>query len=159
MFSEQEMAAGAKAAKVDALERILDELLTPAREGFESEAPKAEESSTRALFRRKVLNGDMDDKEIELEVAQAPMGVEIMAPPGMEDMSSQIQNMFSNLGSGKTNKRKFKVKDALKVAQDEEANNHVSYTHMTLPTIRNVLINGVAVVLNKHYTIERHHFE
>jgi ATP-dependent HslUV protease ATP-binding subunit HslU len=143
MFREQEMAAVAERAKEAAIERILDALLTPAREGFESEAPKAEESSTRVLFRKKVLNGDMDDKEIELEVAQSPVGVEIMAPPGMEDMSSQIQNMFSNLGSGKTNKRKFKVKDALKVVQDEEANNLLNMDEIKVRAVEAVEQNGI----------------
>ena len=143
MFREQEVAAVAERAKNAALERILDALLTPARDGFENEASQPEESSTRVLFRKKVLNGDMDDKEIEIDVAQSQAGIEIMAPPGMEDMSSQIQNMFSNLGSGKTNKRKLKVKDALKIAQDEEAQNLLNMDDIKARAIEAVEQNGI----------------
>jgi len=143
MFREQEVAAVAERAKEAALERILDALLTPARDGFSSEAEKPEENSTRTLFRKKVLNGDMDDKEIEMDVAQAQVGVEIMAPPGMEDMSSQIQNMFSNLGAGKTNKRKLKVKDALKIAQDEEAHNLLNMDDIKSRAVEAVEQNGI----------------
>ncbi|MEY8203567.1 MAG: ATP-dependent protease ATPase subunit HslU [Bermanella sp.] len=144
MFREQEVACVAERAKDAALERILDALLTPARDGFESEASKPEESSTRTLFRKKVLKGDMDDKEIEIDVAQSQVGIEIMAPPGMEDMSSQIQNMFSSMGgAGKTNKRKLKVKEALKIAQDEEAQNLLNMDDIKARAVEAVEQNGI----------------
>jgi ATP-dependent HslUV protease ATP-binding subunit HslU len=143
MFREQEVEAVAERAKENALERILDALLTPARDGFQSEAAKPAENSTRALFRKKVLNGDMDDKEIEIDVAQSQAGIEIMAPPGMEDMSSQIQNMFSSMGSGKTNKRKLKVKEALKIAQDEEASNLLNMDDIKARAVEAVEQNGI----------------
>jgi len=146
MLREQEMDAVAERAKDAAVERILDCLLAPARPGFGEVAEKAEESSTRTLFRKKVLNGDMDDKEIEIEVAAPQVGVEIMAPPGMEDMTSQIQNMFSSLGGGKTNKRKMKVKDALKQAQDEEAGNMVNMEELKAKAVEAVEQNGIVFI-------------
>jgi len=146
MLREQEMDAVAERAKDAAVERILDCLLAPARPGFGEVAEKAEESSTRTLFRKKVLNGDMDDKEIEIEVAAPQVGVEIMAPPGMEDMTSQIQNMFSSLGGGKTNKRKMKVKDALKQAQDEEAGNMVNMEELKAKAVEVVEQNGIVFI-------------
>ncbi len=146
MLREQEMDAVAERAKDAAVERILDCLLAPARPGFGEVAEKAEESSTRTLFRKKVLNGDMDDKEIEIEVAAPQVGVEIMAPPGMEDMTSQIQNMFSSLGGGKTNKRKMKVKDALKQAQDEEAGKMVNMDELKAKAVEAVEQNGIVFI-------------
>lgn len=99
-------------------ERILDALLPPAR-SFEDEA--REDSSTRQLFRKKLREGDLDEKEIEIDVASQPMGVEIMAPPGMEDMTSQLQNMFSNMGGDRKKAKKMTVKAAFKQIQEEEA--------------------------------------
>lgn len=98
-------------------ERVLDILLPRAEQGTLSES----ESSTRQKFRKKLREGDLDEKEIELDVAASSVGVEIMAPPGMEEMTSQLQNMFQNLNTGKTRSRKMKVRDALKVLQEEEA--------------------------------------
>ena len=143
MLREQEVSAVAERAKEAAVERILDSLLTPARSGFETAPEKPEESSTRALFRKKVLNGDMDDKEIEIDVAAQQVGVEIMAPPGMEDMTNQIQNMFSSMGSSKSNKRKMKVKDALKLVQDEEAHDMVNIDDIKAQTVEMVEQNGI----------------
>src|SRR5690606_7062227 len=97
-------------AEIAAEERILDILLPPARNG---EAEKSE-SSTRQVFRKKLREGELDDKEIEVEVAAIPVGVEIMAPPGMEDMTSQLQSMFSSLSPGRSKKIKTTVKQALK---------------------------------------------
>ncbi|MGZ5009245.1 MAG: AAA family ATPase, partial [Methylobacter sp.] len=98
-------------------ERILDILLPRANAGMLSDT----EESTRQKMRKKLREGDLDDREIEIDVHLAPMGVEIMAPPGMEEMTSQLQGMFQNLGSGKTRSRKMKINKALKVLQDEEA--------------------------------------
>ncbi|MFZ2407116.1 MAG: AAA family ATPase, partial [Methylobacter sp.] len=91
-------------------DRILDILLPRANGGMLSDT----EESTRQKMRKKLREGDLDDKEIEIDVHLAPMGVEIMAPPGMEEMTSQLQGMFQNLGSSKTRSRKMKIKKALK---------------------------------------------
>ena len=85
----------------------------------------------------------MDDKEIEIDVAAQQVGVEIMAPPGMEDMTNQIQNMFSSMGSSKSNKRKMKVKDALKLVQDEEAHDMVNIDDIKAQTVEMVEQNGI----------------
>ncbi len=146
MLREQEMEAVEERAKSAAVERVLDVLLTPARNEFESQADKPEDSATRVLFRKKVINGDMDDKEIEIDVQAPQVGVEIMAPPGMEDMTSQIQNMFSNLGAGKSNKRKMKVKDALKVIQDEEAHNMINVDDIKAKAVEAVEQNGIVFI-------------
>lgn len=146
MLREQEMEACEEHAKNAAIERVLDVLLTPARNDSESQADKPEDSATRVLFRKKVINGEMDDKEIEIDVTAPQVGVEIMAPPGMEDMTSQIQNMFSNLGQGKSNKRKMKVKDALKVIQDEEAHNMINMDELKAKAVEAVEQNGIVFI-------------
>ncbi|ATF09546.1 HslU--HslV peptidase ATPase subunit [Candidatus Enterovibrio altilux] len=103
-------------------ERILDVLLPPVRDAWgQSEEPKTD-SSTRQNFRKKIRECQLDDKEIEIVLSAPQMSIEIMAPPGMEEMTSQLQNMFQNLGGGGTaKKRKMKLKDALKAATEEEA--------------------------------------
>ena len=98
-------------------EKVLDLLLPKPENGTLSET----EASTRQKMRKKLREGDLNDKEIEIDVASPTMGVEIMAPPGMEEMTSQLQGMFQNLGSGRTKSRKLKIKDALKLLQEEEA--------------------------------------
>ena len=97
-------------------ERVLDALLPPAR-GQEADR----DSSTRQIFRKKLREGQLDEKEIDVEVFVGGVGVEIMAPPGMEELTSQVQNMFSNLSTNKKKTRKLKVRDALKQLIDEEA--------------------------------------
>ena len=97
-------------------DRILDALLPePRGVGFGAEEPGSNggDSSTRQLFRKRLREGELDDKEIDIEVDTTPIGVEIMAPPGMEEMTSQLQNMFSSLGTGKKRSMRLKVKDAL----------------------------------------------
>ena len=114
-------------AEEAAEDRILDVLLPPARSAGsgwgaqQEEAPTEEERKSRQVFRKKLREGQLDDKEIEIDLATPQMGVEIMAPPGMEEMTSQLQNMFQNMGSDKTKKRKMKIKDAFKQLVDEEA--------------------------------------
>src|SRR5574343_420185 len=97
--------------------RVLDILLPRAEGGMLSET----EESTRQKMRKKLREGDLNEKEIQIDVAAPSVGVEIMAPPGMEEMTSQLQGMFQNLNSGRTKARKVKIKDALKVLQEEEA--------------------------------------
>ncbi len=114
---EQEMLKVRNRAEDAAEERILDALLPPAR--GQSEA--TEESSTRQIFRKKLRQRELDEKEIEIEVNATPMGVDIMAPPGMEEMTSQLQNMFSNMASKRTSVQKMTVKAAMKKLADDEA--------------------------------------
>ncbi|MDI1278303.1 ATP-dependent protease ATPase subunit HslU [Methylobacter sp.] len=120
-------------------DRILDILLPRANGGMLSET----EESTRQKMRKKLREGDLDDKEIEIDVRLAPMGVEIMAPPGMEEMTSQLQGMFQNLGSGKTRSRKMKINKALKVLQDEEASKLVNEDDIRLRAVESVEQNGI----------------
>ena len=125
MTREDEMAKVRYRAEDAAEERILDALLPrPGRTvGFagESAEPPADDSDTRQKFRKMLREGKLDDKEIEVELQAMPVGVEIMAPPGMEEMTSQLQGMFANLGGNRTQARKLKVKDALRQLTDEEA--------------------------------------
>ncbi|WP_026957625.1 HslU--HslV peptidase ATPase subunit [Aliagarivorans taiwanensis] len=118
---EQEMEKFRFRAEDQAEERILDALLPPARNNF-GEEERQEESSTRQTFRKKLREGKLDDKEIEVDIAQPQVGVEIMAPPGMEEMTNQLQGMFQNLsGNNQTKKRKLKIKEAFKLMVEEEA--------------------------------------
>jgi len=116
---EEQMTKVRFAAEEAAEERVLDALLPPARGGFEEEKPT--DSNTRQVFRKKLREGQLDDKEIEIEVAAPQVGVEIMAPPGMEEMTNQLQGMFQNMGNAPAKKRKLKIKEALKALQEEEA--------------------------------------
>jgi ATP-dependent HslUV protease ATP-binding subunit HslU len=120
-------------------ERILDILLPRANGGMLSDT----EESTRQKMRKKLREGDLNDKEIEIDVHLAPMGVEIMAPPGMEEMTNQLQGMFQNLGSGKTRSRKMKISKALKVLQDEEASKLVNEDDIRTRAVESVEQNGI----------------
>ncbi len=124
-------------------ERILDALLTPAR----TEDPEENRNSTtRQLFRKKLREGELDEKEIELEVSAASVGVEIMAPPGMEEMTSQLQNMFSNLSPGKTKTKKLKVKDALKQATEDEAAKLINEDELKSGAVEAVEQTGIVFI-------------
>jgi len=107
-------------AEEAAEERILDTLLPTARTGFE-DAPEDTNNSTRQVFRKKLREGELDDKDIEIDVVQPSVGVEIMAPPGMEEMTQQLQGMFSNMNQPPKKNRRLKVADALKMIIEEEA--------------------------------------
>ena len=118
---ENEMKKMKHRAEDAAEERVLDILLPPAR-GADGSVSRAEGSSaTRQKFRKKLREGDLDDKEIEIEVSMGVAGVEIMAPPGMEDMSSQLQGLFQNMGNQRTKKQRLPIRDAFKVLREEEA--------------------------------------
>jgi len=124
MHREAEMAKVNHRAEDAAEERILDALLPPSPRavGFTADnEPEPPESDTRQKFRKMLREGKLDDKEIEIEVQSIPIGVEIMAPPGMEEMTSQLQGMFQNLGGNRQRTKKLKVKEALKLLADEEA--------------------------------------
>jgi ATP-dependent HslUV protease ATP-binding subunit HslU len=119
MLREEEINKVQHRAEDLAEERVLDVLLPQARTG-DSE-PDPGQSATRQMFRKKLREGELDDKEIEVKLTESSVGFEIMAPPGMEDMTSQLRNMFSNLNSGKKSARRMTVKEALKAIKDEEA--------------------------------------
>ena len=104
-------------------------------------------SSTRQAFRKKLREGQLDDKEIEIDVsAGVSMGVEIMAPPGMEEMTNQLQSMFQSLGSDKTKKRKMKIKDALKTLIDDEAAKLINPEELKQKAIDAVEQNGIVFI-------------
>ncbi|WP_339650207.1 ATP-dependent protease ATPase subunit HslU [Halopseudomonas pelagia] len=142
MLREQEIAKMGHRAEDAAEERILDALLPPARPAT-GDQPVREDSSTRQLFRKRLREGQLDDKDIDIEVAEAPVGVDIMAPPGMEEMTSQLQNMFSNFGKDKRKTRTLKVKDALKLVRDEEAARMVNEEELKARAIHAVEQNGI----------------
>lgn len=141
---EQAVKAVQFRAAESAEERILDALLPPARSLDDSEAKH--ETSTRQIFRKKLREGELDDKEIELDIAATPVGVEIMAPPGMEDMTNQLQSMFSSLGRDKTKKAKMTVKKAFKLLQDEEAGKLVSEEDIKAQAVDAVEQNGIVFI-------------
>jgi ATP-dependent HslUV protease ATP-binding subunit HslU len=122
MNREDGMAKVRHRAEDAAEERILDALLPPPSPGvgFTSDAEPVD-SDTRQKFRKMLREGKLDDKEIEVEIHAMPVGVEIMAPPGMEEMTNQLQGMFQNLGSSRSKTRKLKVKEAFRLLTDEEA--------------------------------------
>jgi ATP-dependent HslUV protease ATP-binding subunit HslU len=122
MTHQQAMEKVTFRAEEQAEERILDALLPPARDAWgQNEQQDESSSNTRQVFRKKLREGKLDDKEIDIETAAPQMGVEIMAPPGMEEMTNQLQSMFQNLGGDTKKKRKLKIKDAFKALTEEEA--------------------------------------
>ncbi|MCU7920985.1 MAG: ATP-dependent protease ATPase subunit HslU [Candidatus Thiodiazotropha sp. (ex Epidulcina cf. delphinae)] len=145
MVREGEMEKVAGEASHAAEERILDALLpTPKPTGWEDSEPASEVSNTtREKFRDRLRDGGLDDKEIEIEVSSTPVGVEIMAPPGMEEMTSQLQGMFQSLGSGRTRRRKLRVKDACKVLRDEEAAKRINEEDLKLRALEMVEQHGI----------------
>jgi ATP-dependent HslUV protease ATP-binding subunit HslU len=135
---------GVRARADDAAEdRILDALLPPARGNFFNDTQASDESTTRQKFRKKLREGELDEKEIEIEVAAPSMQAEIFAPPGMEDMTSQIQSMFQNMGSGRKKSRKLKISEARKLLIEEEAAKLVNDEEVKLEAVRNVEQNGI----------------
>lgn len=142
---EQEMSRVKHLAEEAAEERILDILLPKPIEDFGNTEP-VDNSSTRQVFRKKLREGQLDDKTVEIDLAAPQMGVEIMAPPGMEDMTSQLQGMFQNLSSDKTKKRKLKIKDALKALQEEEAAKIVNQDDIKDKAIFAVEQNGIVFI-------------
>jgi len=144
MRREQAVKSVQHRAAEAAEERILDVLLPPARDISAEESKH--ESGTRQIFRKKLREGELNDKEIEIDVAAASVGVEIMAPPGMEEMTNQLQSMFSNLGREKTKKVKMSVKKALKQLQDDEAAKLVSEDDIKTQAIDAAEQNGIVFI-------------
>ena len=134
-------------AEEQAEERILDALLPPARDAWcQNEQADEGSSNTRQIFRKKLREGKLDDKEIEIDVAAPQMGVEIMAPPGMEEMTNQLQGMFQNLAGDTKKKRKLKIKDAFKALTEEEAAKLVNQEELKENAIYNVENNGIVFI-------------
>jgi len=128
-------------------ERVLDALLPPARDfGFHASAADEPENATRQKFRKKLREGELDEREIEIEVTQAAAQMEVLAPPGMEELTSQLQGMFANLGQAKKKTKKLKVKDALKVLTDEEAAKLVNDDELKTRAMHNVEQNGIVFI-------------
>ncbi len=142
MSREQEMSRLGDQAEAAAEERLLDALLPPPS-GFEEESRSTVASGTREKFREKLRAGELDDREVEIQVSASPLGVEIMAPPGMEEMTSQLQGLFQNLGQGRTKRRKLRIRDARKLLRDEEAAKRVNEEDLKLRAIENVEQNGI----------------
>lgn len=123
-------------------ERILDALLPPAR-NVRSDLPSEEASSTRQKFRKMLREDKLNDKEIEIELSETRIGVEIMAPPGMEEMTSQLQSMFQNITGGRTRTRKLRIKEALKLIQEEEAAKLINDDDLKAKAVERVEQNGI----------------
>ncbi len=146
---EHEMAKVRFRAEDAAEDRILDILLPPARSSGGFDQPLSEpppESSTRQKFRKKLREGELDDKEIEIELSTPSFGVEIMAPPGMEEMTQQLQGMFQNLGQKRTNKRRLRIKEAFKHLIDEEAGKLIDDEELKIKAMHNVEQNGIVFI-------------
>ena len=125
-------------------DRILDVLLPPAKDQW-GNVQESDNTSTRQIFRKKLREGQLDDKEIEIDVA-AQVSVEIMTPPGMEDMTSQLQSLFEGMSPNKTKKRKMKIKEALKVMLDEEAAKLVNPEELKQQAIEAVEQHGIVFI-------------
>jgi len=146
LLREQEMTKVRHRAEDAAEDRILDALLPPARMGFSNEdAGSSADSNTRQLFRKRLREGQLDDKEIEIEVAEVT-GVDISAPPGMEEMTNQLQSLFANMGKGKRKSRKIKVKEALKLVRDEEAGRLVNEEELKAKALEAVEQHGIVFI-------------
>lgn len=143
MTHQQAMSKVQFRAEELAEDRILDVLLPPARDQWGQNEENDTDSSTRQSFRKKLREGKLDDKEIEMDIAAPQMGVEIMAPPGMEDMTNQLQGMFQNLAGNTSKKRKMKIKDAIKAATEEEAAKLVNQEELKEQAIFSVENNGI----------------
>lgn len=131
-------------AKTAAFDRVLDALLPPARDfGFTEQAPATDENRTRIRFREKLFAGELDDKEIEIEVAASAQSLDVVGPPGMEELTGQLQSMFQNMSGGKKKLRKMKVSEALKVIQDEEAAKRVNEEEVRAKAIARVEQDGI----------------
>ncbi len=145
MTREEEMAKVRHRAADAAEDRILDVLLPRAQAGFVSDnAPR--DTETRQRFRKMLREHDLDDREIEIELRSAPVGVEIMAPPGMEEMTQQLQGMFQSLGGGKTRARKLKIREALKLLVDEEAAKMINEDELKVRAVDNAEQNGIVFI-------------
>jgi ATP-dependent HslUV protease ATP-binding subunit HslU len=132
-------------AEENAEERVLDTILAADKNSTPTEGEGKKNSSSRQLFRKKLREGKLDDQEIDIEVATT-VGVEIMAPPGMEEMTSQLQNMFQSMSGGRTKVRKMKIKDALKQLSEEEASKLINEDDIRAKALESVEQNGIVFI-------------
>ena len=144
MTREEEMSKVRHRAADAAEDRVLDALLPRAQAGFTADAAPRD-NDTRQRFRKMLREGELDDRDIEIEV-RALSGVEIMAPPGMEEMTQQLQGMFQNLGSGRSKPRKLKIKEALKLLVDEEAAKMINEDELKARAVDNAEQNGIVFI-------------
>jgi len=145
MTREEEMAKVRHRAADAAEDRILDVLLPRAQAGFVPDSTPRD-TDTRQRFRKMLREHELDDREIEIELKATPVGVEIMAPPGMEEMTQQLQGMFQSLGGGKTRSRKLKIREALKLTVDEEAAKMINEEELKLRAVDNAEQNGIVFI-------------
>src|SRR5580658_286589 len=148
MTREQEMQKVRQRALDAAEERVLDALLPkPRMMGFSTDEPaQPRDAETRQKFRKMLREHELDDREIEIELRSLPMGVEIMAPPGMEEMQQQLQSMFANLGGNRTRTRKVRVKEALTLMTDEEAGKLINEDELKIRALSNAEQNGIVFI-------------
>jgi ATP-dependent HslUV protease ATP-binding subunit HslU len=148
MMREQEMQKVGERAAEAAEERVLDALLPkPRMLGFSTDEPaQPRDAETREKFRRMLRAGELDEREVEIEVRSLPMGVEIMAPPGMEEMQQQLQSMFQNLGGNRPRSRKVKVSEARKLLVDEEAAKLINEDELKIRALANAEQNGIVFI-------------
>ena len=145
MTKENEMKKVKFRAEEAAEERILDVLLPPPEDAWGNKE-NVEDRGTRQAFRKKLRQGDLDDKEIEIDVALPQVGVEIMAPPGMEEMTNQLQGMFQNLSGSQKKKKKLKIKEAFKLLIEEEAARLVNQEDLKEKAIESVEQHGIVFI-------------
>ncbi|ASK78035.1 HslU--HslV peptidase ATPase subunit [Paraphotobacterium marinum] len=127
-------------------EKILDALIPPAKDDWSKKESSDDSSKARQVFRKKLREGQLDDKEIEIDIAAPQMGVEIMSPPGMEEMTNQLQGMFQNLAGNTSKKKKLKIKDALKLKTEEEAAKLINQEELKESAIQSVENNGIVFI-------------
>jgi ATP-dependent HslUV protease ATP-binding subunit HslU len=142
---ENEMTKVRQRAKESAEERVLNILLPKAR-GSVDEEEETPKSNTRQIFLEKLRSGELDDKEVEVEVSSQGVSFEIMAPPGMEEMTSQLQNMFQNISGDRTKARKMKIKDALKQLTEDEASRMINEDEIKTKALKSVEQNGIVFI-------------
>lgn len=127
-------------------ERILDILVPTVKKNWKESEDSKQPSSTIQVFRKKLRDGELDEKEIEINIATHPMGVEIMAPPGMEELTGQLQSLFQNLGGNKKSIRKLKIKDAIKLLKEEEGNKLINQEELKKSAINAVEQQGIVFI-------------
>ncbi|CAL4044083.1 HslU--HslV peptidase ATPase subunit [Buchnera aphidicola] len=127
-------------------ERILDILIPTAKKNWQESEDVNRPAGTIQIFRKKLREGELDEKEIEINVATNPMGVEIMAPPGMEELTGQLQSIFQNLGGNKKSVRKLKIKDAIKLLKEEEATKLINQDELKKSAINAVEQQGIVFI-------------
>jgi ATP-dependent HslUV protease ATP-binding subunit HslU len=144
---EAEMKKVATRAQDAAEDRVLDVLVPPARAvGFAASTERDEDNATRQKFRKKLREGELDDREIEIEVSSMPASLEVMAPPGMEELTQQIQSMFSSLGRERRKPRRMPVREAMKLLADEEAARLVNDDELKARALANAESNGIVFI-------------